>query len=951
MSEQGPLEPGEAPEEQEKSEERRSDLFDQAAEAAKGQPRKKWPFIVAGVLVGLLIAGVAGAFLAKSWALDHAVEIVTKRAAKYGWSLEVGSAELDWDGNLVMEALTATDEHGGTLEIARLETGITPGDAWDGKRMPDDVYLRGMTFHITRGGIDAIAEIRKKRKDDDDGGGSFPTVHLEEGKISVASGTSVGLVTLDGFAAELARAEEGWHSEGTAQLVLEGRSPVGLRYGLDAVLRESRGRLELALDAPITHNQPGIGKLSMQGLTVEGGLESTLAGELKGIGWVPESLTMGVESVQARSLEFALVKQPEGLWPEAVRVVEPHAKIHFERLVYGPLGQRVPRLVEAYEEAQQRLDPEGWKEREPEYTRLKAEMLAEAVEVVRPDVKAPVAMRAGRDLVAMLQGIDSFEALQAQMKELPGVVLERATVELGIWGGRSFKVAGFDFDTSALLAPRDEQRYEFNFSIRGSEGGIAVELPEEEGAWPTVQLKVNDVALADLFALADQAPPEQLTGTADLDVTVAQNAARLLKVDGIFKARDVGFFIPRVSSEVVRGGHGEVEVHVAYDREADTLTLDKSAVRIGDFEVKAKVTADKVRKADTHVEFRVWTEAIPCDSIGKAIPAGMLPDIERLEIEGGTLSGMLDGRVDLDDWISFRMNAEGFPGECRVKTIAPFDVEALNDPNYTKTYMGRPYTTMKEGITVGQGTDNWISLHNLPGYVPAVMYMTEDARFFDHGGIRIGLVNRAIRLNMEAGKYVYGGSSLTQQLVKNLFLYRRKHLARKLEELLLVWKTEEVVSKERILELYINCIEFGPDVYGLEKASDFYFGKAPSRLSPLEAGYIASLKIKPSRGGKYYTRGWPEEGRWWNKRIKKILVQLSEHGYITPVEVMAASPWTQEFDKPEPGDSGDWRAAWLEHYRQERLRLQREESLRKKREAAEAAEDEDRPDPPDDDDD
>ena len=79
--------------------------------------------------------------------------------------------------------------------------------------------------------------------------------------------------------------------------------------------------------------------------------------------------------------------------------------------------------------------------------------------------------------------------------------------------------------------------------------------------------------------------------------------------------------------------------------------------------------------------------------------------------------------------------------------------------------------------------------------------------------------------SLERGRFVYGGSTISQQLVKNLFLTRQKNISRKIEEAIITWKMEEVVSKDRIMELYLNCIEFGPNIYGIRHAAQHYFGK------------------------------------------------------------------------------------------------------------------------------
>ena len=152
----------------------------------------------------------------------------------------------------------------------------------------------------------------------------------------------------------------------------------------------------------------------------------------------------------------------------------------------------------------------------------------------------------------------------------------------------------------------------------------------------------------------------------------------------------------------------------------------------------------------------------------KAIPDGLLSTIDTLRIDGGTMSPRLEGSIRWNKPLSFRMKAEGFPGQCQIQSVAPHDVLALNSPDYIHHY--DHYTSLPEGVDVGPGTEAFLPLEEMPGFLPAAMILTEDKRFYDHGGLRVQLVNRAVRLNLRDRRYVYGGSTISQQLVKNLFL-------------------------------------------------------------------------------------------------------------------------------------------------------------------------------------
>lgn len=270
------------------------------------------------------------------------------------------------------------------------------------------------------------------------------------------------------------------------------------------------------------------------------------------------------------------------------------------------------------------------------------------------------------------------------------------------------------------------------------------------------------------------------------------------------------------------------------------------------------------------------SEQTTCQDMFDAIPRGMVPSVAAAGVE---FSGAARPRVTLTysigtaDSIDFR--TAGFMGDCVVEDIgAPYDPSILNRTRYIHT--------VTEGVTapldVGPGTDGYVSLDALPSYVPALMYLSEEIAFFSNPGFSEHLMRRALRLDVRSGRYVYGGSTVSQQLVKNLFFDRQKTLSRKLEEAIVVWRMEHVVPKIRILELYLNCIEFGPDVYGIDAAARYYFDRSPDTLTPLEAAFLAALKPAPWEGERFRRRGYSPRNEWWTTRIATLLDRLVEFG-------------------------------------------------------------------------
>ena len=140
-----------------------------------------------------------------------------------------------------------------------------------------------------------------------------------------------------------------------------------------------------------------------------------------------------------------------------------------------------------------------------------------------------------------------------------------------------------------------------------------------------------------------------------------------------------------------------------------------------------------------------------------------------------------------------------------------------------------------------------LKLGQMPSYVGDAFLAIEDERFYEHAGVDNKAILRALFENTRAGEKTQGGSTLTQQLVKNIVLSPEKSYRRKFQEAVLARDMEAVLSKPEILELYINRIPMGPRVFGVEAASQRYFGKSATELNLPEAALLAGLPQAPSR--------------------------------------------------------------------------------------------------------
>ena len=141
----------------------------------------------------------------------------------------------------------------------------------------------------------------------------------------------------------------------------------------------------------------------------------------------------------------------------------------------------------------------------------------------------------------------------------------------------------------------------------------------------------------------------------------------------------------------------------------------------------------------------------------------------------------------------------------------------------------------------------WVSLSNIPNHVRKAVMIAEDARFYSHAGIDWHEVGKSFETNWEKGRIVRGGSTITQQLAKNLYLSTSRDPIRKFKELLIAWLLEATLSKKRILELYLNIIEWGRGIFGIESAAQRYFHKSASQLTREQAARLAAVIPSPLR--------------------------------------------------------------------------------------------------------
>lgn len=199
-----------------------------------------------------------------------------------------------------------------------------------------------------------------------------------------------------------------------------------------------------------------------------------------------------------------------------------------------------------------------------------------------------------------------------------------------------------------------------------------------------------------------------------------------------------------------------------------------------------------------------------------------------------------------------------------------------------------------------------ITLAGVPNYVPLAFLAAEDKRFYKHGAIDPYGIVRAAWINHQAGHTVQGASTLSQQLAKGLFLTPDRITKRKVQEMYLAWKLERVLTKDEVLELYLNRVYFGAGTYGVDGASQTYFNKPASQLTLSESALLASLLKAPSRMA--LTRDMSRA----LARSRLVLANMRKEGWITAEQESRALDDTPRLSPLAVADEGDY--GWVLDY-------------------------------------
>ncbi|MGZ3725961.1 MAG: monofunctional biosynthetic peptidoglycan transglycosylase, partial [Pseudobdellovibrio sp.] len=197
---------------------------------------------------------------------------------------------------------------------------------------------------------------------------------------------------------------------------------------------------------------------------------------------------------------------------------------------------------------------------------------------------------------------------------------------------------------------------------------------------------------------------------------------------------------------------------------------------------------------------------------------------------------------------------------------------------------------------------NYVPLSQISKNIQNAVILTEDAGFYQHHGFDEEGIQRCLEKLEEKHRIVCGGSTITQQLAKNMFLTKDKNFFRKGVEALITVKLENTLTKKEILEKYLNVVQFGKNIFGIKQASQFYFKKSPSELEPTEAAFLAMVLPNPEKYSQSYFK--KDLTRFARARINQIVQSLYKFGRLNLETYNAAQANIDYFIKGEKAPEG-----------------------------------------------
>ncbi|AOZ99047.1 transglycosylase domain-containing protein [Flavobacterium commune] len=373
----------------------------------------------------------------------------------------------------------------------------------------------------------------------------------------------------------------------------------------------------------------------------------------------------------------------------------------------------------------------------------------------------------------------------------------------------------FNIDTGAIKVPYFDERYNLISSF------------------DSIRLNIENIDKS-----GGELHIDGFTSIANLKI----NHAKIARKDVLIKNARFDYrlllgsdFVSVDSSSTVQFNRIKLHPYLAYETEEDTI-------------YRLKVNIPKMKAQDFIT----------------SLPDGLFTNFQGMEAKG-TFDYNLDFKYNKNKANDLVFNSNLKKENLKITKYGEANLTKLNSEFIYRAIING---VMQRPVLVGTANVNYTPLDQISPYLQKCVLTTEDPSFFSHHGFINEAFKQSIAKNIRTRKFARGASTISMQLIKNVFLTREKTLSRKLEEILLVYILENnrIVSKERMLEVYFNIIEWGPNVYGIGEAAQFYFQKTPADLTFNECLYLARIIPSP----KKFMYQFNDEGNLRESAVKQV---------------------------------------------------------------------------------
>ncbi|WP_072988627.1 transglycosylase domain-containing protein [Flavobacterium segetis] len=315
-----------------------------------------------------------------------------------------------------------------------------------------------------------------------------------------------------------------------------------------------------------------------------------------------------------------------------------------------------------------------------------------------------------------------------------------------------------------------------------------------------------------------------------------------LHIDGFTSIANLKINHPRISRKDVIVKNARFDYRFLLG--ADFISIDSSStVQLNKIKLHPYLAYETIE--DTVYKLKIALPKTKAQDFITSLPDGLFTNFQGMEADGAfnySLNFQYNINKPKELVFDSKLKKENLK-------ITKYGTANLNKLNSEFIYRAIIKDVLQRPILVGTTNPNFTPLDQISPYLQKSVLTTEDPSFFNHRGFINEAFKQSIIKNIKTKKFARGASTISMQLVKNVFLTREKTLSRKLEEILLVYILENnrIASKERMLEIYFNVIEWGPNIYGIGEASRFYFDKNPSDLDLKECLFLARIIPSPKK--------------------------------------------------------------------------------------------------------